>query len=72
MSSVSGRVTLAELLDEADLERLNDDVDPTRRLFYIQPETDSIDLDSDCCVYCCRVPVICDCGCCECEWDCER
>jgi hypothetical protein len=65
-SEAAGRVTLAELLDETEIEQLPDHVDPDRREYVIQAEAESVRL-SDCCVYCCDRPLVCDCICCECE-----
>lgn len=70
VSAVSGRVTLAELLDPADLRRLNDGVDPRQREFIVHEETDAITL-GECCVYCCDgTDYVCEdhCDCCECDY----
>lgn len=65
VSEVAGRVTLAELLDESELAQLPAGVDPDRKEYVIQAEAENV-LLSDCCVYCCDRPLVCDCMCCEC------
>lgn len=65
-SSVSGKVTLEELLEPADLRRLPDDIDPAGTELFIQPQADAGTLE-DCCLYCCQHPNVCDCDCCGCD-----
>lgn len=70
VSAVSGQVTLETLLTDAELGELDDRVDPARRVFTVSEDADAIVL-SDCCVYCCEGPdKVCDCGCCECDFEC--
>lgn len=66
VSSVSGRVTLEELLDPADLRQLNDDIDPAETELVIRQDAKSGTLD-DCCMHCCEVLNVCDCWCCGCD-----
>lgn len=66
VSSVSGSVTLEELLEPADLRQLDEDIDPTETELEIKPEAEVITLE-DCCLYCCQVPNVCDCLCCGCD-----
>lgn len=61
VSGVSGRVSLAELLSEDELERLNDDVNPARAIFVVDADMDTMYVN-DCCRICCRYV---DCSACE-------
>lgn len=50
VSDVSGRVALADLLDESELRRLDGDVDPHAKRLVVSEETDTlVDLEDDCC-----------------------
>lgn len=69
VSDVSGQVTLDELLEPAELERLPEDADPSQQVFTIKEEAETTSLD-DCCLHCCdeqpKIPRECNCMCCRC------
>lgn len=71
VSSVSGRTTLAELLDPSDRRRLPADVEPAEFEVVVAPAADSITI-AGCCEYCCDGrDLVCEdhCDCCTCSTD---
>lgn len=67
VSDVSGRISLAELLSDDELERLNDDVDPSKAIFVVDVDLETMYIN-DCCRICCRYVDCSACDdCCACD-----